>query len=64
MINFELLKDRSVLVLRPEGALTAGDFRGIAEAVHPYILEAGKLTGLLFEARYFPGWDSLGWSAP
>ena len=60
MINFELLKDRSVLVLRPEGALTAGDFRRIAEAVDPYILETGKLTGLLIEAPYFPGWDSLG----
>ena len=60
VINFELLKDRSVLLLRPEGALTAGDFRRIAEAIDPYILEAGRLIGLLIEAPYFPGWDSLG----
>ena len=60
MINFELLKDRSVLVLRPQGPLTASDFRRIAEAVDPYILETGKLTGLFIEAPTFPGWDSLG----
>ena len=40
--------------------MTAGDFRRIAEAVDPYILETGKLTGLLIEAPNFPGWDSLG----
>jgi hypothetical protein len=60
MIRFELLKDAGVLVVEPQGALSAGDFREVARAIDPYISERGKLTGLLIEAKSFPGWDSFG----
>jgi hypothetical protein len=33
VVEFELLKDRGVLVLRPMGPLTAVDFGRIAQAV-------------------------------
>jgi len=60
MIKFELLKDEGVLVVEPNGALTADDFLAVARAVDPYILDKGKLTGLLIEAPSFPGWEDFG----
>jgi hypothetical protein len=58
MIRFELLKDAGALVVQPQSALSAYDFRKIARVVDPYINEYGKLTGLLIEAKYFPGWGA------
>jgi hypothetical protein len=60
MIRFELLRDAGVLVVEPQSALAAEDFREISLAIDPYIREKGKLTGLLIEAASFPGWDSFG----
>jgi hypothetical protein len=40
--------------------LSADDFREIARVLDPYIREKGKLTGLLIQAKSFPGWESLG----
>jgi hypothetical protein len=59
MIKFELLKDAGVLIVAPQGALSADDFREIARVVDPYITERGRLVGLLIEAKSFPGWDSF-----
>ncbi len=59
MIEYELLRDRDILILQPKSAMTADDFQKIAQVVDPYILESGKLTGLLIEASSFPGWESL-----
>lgn len=60
MVRFELLKDAGVLVVEPQSALSADDFREVSRAVDPYISERGKLTGLLIEANSFPGWGSFG----
>jgi len=60
MIAFELLKDEGVLVVKPDSTLTADDFEAVARAVDPFILENGKLSGLLIDTPSFPGWDSFG----
>jgi hypothetical protein len=60
MIEFELLKDAGVLVVKPKSALSADDFNEISRTIDPYIREKGKLTGLLIEAPSFPGWESFG----
>jgi hypothetical protein len=60
MIEFELMKDAGVLIVKPREPLTADDFHTIARTVDPYILENAKLTGLLIDAPSFPGWDSFG----
>jgi hypothetical protein len=60
MIRCELLRDKGILVLSPEGELEAGDFVGVAHVIDPYIAEHGTLTGLLIDAPSFPGWDSFG----
>ena len=59
MLQHELLSDRGILILKPEGALRAEDFTALAAAVDPYIEQNGKLNGLMIDAPSFPGWDSF-----
>jgi hypothetical protein len=60
MLEFELLEDKGVLILRPHGALSAHDFLRVAQQVDPFIAANGRLDGLLIDAPGFPGWDSFG----
>jgi hypothetical protein len=59
MVDFELLKDDGILVIRPAGSLEAADFQEIAKEVDPYIEANGKLHGLMIEAESFPGWKDF-----
>jgi uncharacterized protein (TIGR00730 family) len=59
MIQHRFLRERSVLVLEPRGALKADDFTALAAAVDPVIEEQGELAGLLIDAPSFPGWESF-----
>jgi len=59
MIHYELLRERGVLILKPEGALRAEDFVALAGTVDPYIEQHGELNGLMLEAHSFPGWDDF-----
>ena len=59
MIRHELLRERGILILKPEGALRAEDFTALAGAIDPYIEQHGELKGLMIEAPSFPGWESF-----
>ena len=59
MIRVELLPDKGILIITPQGALSADDFRKVAAVADPYIAEKGQLTGLMIRASSFPGWDSF-----
>jgi len=59
MIHYELLRERGVLTLKPEGALRAEDFVALAGTVDPYIEQHGELNGLMIEAGSFPGWKDF-----
>lgn len=59
MIEFDLLRDKAILVVRPKGPLEAGDFTRLAATVDPYLADKGALNGLLVEAASFPGWDDF-----
>ena len=59
MLQHELLRDRGILILKPNGALRAEDFTALAAAVDPYIEQNGKLNGLMIEAPSFPGWEDF-----
>jgi len=59
MIKHELLRERGILIIRPEGALRAEDFAALAGVVDPYIEQHGDLTGLMIEAQSFPGWEDF-----
>ena len=60
MIHAELDPRKGLLIVAPEGPLTAKDFRGVAAIVDPYIAERAVLRGLLVRAPTFPGWESFG----
>ena len=59
MIKHELLRERGILILNPEGALRAEDFTALARTVDPYIQQHGELKGLMIEAPSFPGWENF-----
>ena len=59
MLAHELLRDRGILLLRPQGPIQTGDFESIAKSVDPYIEQTGGLRGVMIEAPSFPGWDSF-----
>ena len=59
MIQHELLRDRGILILKPDGALRAEDFATLAAAIDPYIEQHGELNGLMIEAPSFPGWENF-----
>lgn len=49
-----------ILVITPEGALSAEDFAALARVVDPYLDAHGHLEGLLIDAPTFPGWEGFG----
>src|SRR5262245_4924721 len=59
MIDVELLADKGILIITPQGALSADDFARVAAIADPYIAEKGQLAGLMIRAASFPGWDSF-----
>ena len=59
MINYELLRDKGILVLHPSSPLEAADFTLISTQVDPYLAEHGKLRGVLILAKSFPGWKDF-----
>lgn len=59
MIDFDLIADRGVLVVKPAGPLSEADFEALAATVDPYIARNGKLVGLLIDAPSFPGWEGF-----
>jgi hypothetical protein len=60
MLNFELLRDRSILIVSPSGPLEKADFEHLAKEVDPFIASKGKLVGLMIYTETFPGWESFG----
>jgi len=59
MIAHELLRDKGILIVKPEGPLEQTDFEALAKEVDPYIEAQGQLNGLLISAKGFPGWKDF-----
>ena len=59
MVQFDLLADRGILVVTPDGPLEKADFERLAAAIDPHIAANGKLTGIMITAGTFPGWASF-----
>src|SRR4051795_890911 len=60
MVRFELLRDRRILLITPEGPLQRADFERLAKEIDPFIAANGKLLGVMIHAESFPGWQSFG----
>ena len=59
MLQHEMLTDKGVLIVRPEGPLSKNDFSALAADADAYITAHGGLNGLIICAEAFPGWDGL-----
>src|SRR6187402_2518640 len=59
MMHSELLRDRGILLVTPDGPLEKSDFARLAKEVDPFIASNGKLAGLMIRTKSFPGWESL-----
>lgn len=60
MLNFELLRQRNLLIVTPDGPLEKADFQRLAKEVEGVISSKGMLTGLLIYVAKFPGWRDFG----
>jgi tRNA U38,U39,U40 pseudouridine synthase TruA len=59
MLKYELNRTDGILMITPGGPLESADFEKLIEDVDPYIVEKGKLKGLMIYARSFPGWNNF-----
>lgn len=59
MLRYEIMREPGIVVLSPQGPLTADDFRNLTRDVDALIQEHGHLKGLLVEAHRFPGWEDF-----
>ena len=59
MLQFEILPDRKVLIVKPKEPLETADFERLSAEVDALIRERGKLKGVLVDAPAFPGWASF-----
>ncbi len=59
MLKHELRAEEGILIVRPEGRLSAEDFERVAADADAHIEAHGALNGLMIHARRFPGWEDL-----
>jgi hypothetical protein len=59
MLDYELNRAESILIVKPVGPLESSDFDKIVQEVDPYIKENGTLKGLMIYTKSFPGWDNF-----
>jgi len=59
MIYADLLRDQSLLIIKPVGTLHQSDFERLSLLVDPYLAEEGELHGLMILIKSFPHWDSF-----
>jgi hypothetical protein len=59
MLQYELMRERGILILKPDGALWVQDLTALAGNIDPYIEQNGELNGLMIEALSFPGWENF-----
>lgn len=60
MLDIDVDKAHSIVMIRPHSRLDKQDFAELANSVDPQIEEHGDLAGIIIDAPSFPGWDSFG----
>src|SRR5262245_2096230 len=59
VLRIEVLRDKAIVIITPDGKLEAADFDRLATDVDPLIAARGKLNGLMVHAAAFPGWADV-----
>jgi hypothetical protein len=60
MLDFSIMQQEGILVLKPQGPLSKEDFSGLTAAADAYLADHTKLHGVMVYAKGFPGWESFG----
>jgi len=60
MLDYSIMQQEGILVLKPRGPLSKEDFSGLAAAADSYLSDHGKLHGVMVQAKGFPGWENFG----
>ncbi len=59
MLSITLDKEKAIVTLEPEGALSEADFDTAVRVIDPFIETHGRLTGLIIATEAFPGWKDF-----
>ncbi len=59
MINYKILKDKSILILSPNSVITEKDFDNISKDVDLFLEKNNFLEGVVIYAKEFNGWENL-----
>ena len=59
MVLHHLDKDKGILRLEPKEELESQDFEAIEKEVTQFLLDNGKLKGVMVKTKKFPGWSDL-----
>ncbi|MFC4995513.1 STAS/SEC14 domain-containing protein [Rubritalea tangerina] len=59
MIETTILPSKGIVIVEPDGALSASDFEKLTEAVDAYLEGHAKLQGLMIHIATFPGWEDF-----
>ena len=60
MLDFSMMQQEGILVLKPQAPLSKEDFTGPSAAADSYLSDHAKLHGVLIQAKGFPGWENFG----
>lgn len=59
MMAIDLDKKTGIAVFRPGSPLSEDDFKKAADVIDPFVLEKGRIKGLVIHTESFPGWESF-----
>ncbi len=59
MLDVQIDTEKNIVLVHPQGPLSAADFRAATEMIDPYLEKVGPLAGLIIHSKDFPGWDSF-----
>ena len=60
MLDYSIMPQEGILVVKPKGPLSKEDFSGLAAAADSYLSDHDKLHGVMVQAKGFPGWENFG----
>ena len=59
MLDYAIMADDGIVVLKPTAPLTTADFAGLTALVDGYLASHARIHGVLIQTESFPGWDSF-----
>jgi hypothetical protein len=59
-LSHRKIDEAGVVVVEPDGPLRAEDFDELGRSLDPWILQRGKLNGVVVHTHSFPGWENVG----